>query len=340
MNNKYFFSLFIVCFLFMLRNAHAQVLYFEDFEKFSLGNVGTDITGDIPGQGGFLTKITTSIVGSTNGSNSDFRIQVDPKRGNILAINSQAMQQRTKKEYMIREVIKPDLDYLWNTRDTLNNIMMYEYFFYTEKDIYVNNWQVESLAQAVDSCVLSNIDFNGFSKKIFGSTLLLPSNTWVNVITYVDYYTNKIYHQIPSSNYGETANYNLVVYPIEEHKISRLSFLLKGYDVYKDSYSAKYDDIKISAIYNLPKFLSFNIVNISKFNIYPNPVNDILTISNPENISVDEIIIYDLTGKNVKKADFHNGNEMQVDVSNFKAGVYSVHVNTKQGTEVKKIIKK
>ena len=95
------------------------------------------------------------------------------------------MQQRTKKEYMIREVIKPDLDYLWNTRDTLNNIMMYEYFFYTEKDIYVNNWQVESLAQAVDSCVLSNIDFNGFSKKMFGSTLLLPSNTWVICITYV-----------------------------------------------------------------------------------------------------------------------------------------------------------
>ena len=31
---------------------------------------------------------------------------------------------------------------------------------------------------------------------------------------------------------------------------------------------------------------------------------------------------------------------MQADVSNFKAGVYSVHVKTKQGTEVKKIIKK
>ena len=74
-----------------------KFLYFEDFEKFSLGNVGTDITGDIPGQGGFLTKITTSIVGSTNGSNSDFRIQVDPKRGNILAINSKQCNKGQKK---------------------------------------------------------------------------------------------------------------------------------------------------------------------------------------------------------------------------------------------------
>lgn len=177
MNNKYFFSFLTVCFLFMVRNTQAQVLYFEDFEQFSVGNVGTDITGNIPGQGVFFTRITTSISESTNESSSDFRIQVDPKRGNVLVISSQAMQQRAKKEYMIREVIKPDLDYLWNTRDTLNNIMKYEYYFYTEKDIFENNWEVEALAKAVDSCVLSNIDFNGFSKK----------NTWINIIATIQY---------------------------------------------------------------------------------------------------------------------------------------------------------
>ena len=55
--------------------------------------------------------------------------------------------------------------------------------------------------------------------------------------------------------------------------------------------------LKYSAIYNLPKFLSFNIINISKFNIYPNPVNDILTISNAKYKSVDEIIVYHITQK-------------------------------------------
>lgn len=68
-------------------------------------------------------------------------------------------------------------------------------------------------------------------------------------------------------------------------------FLLKGYDVYKDSYSAKYDDNTISADYNLPNFLDDKEIIASKFNIYPNPAADIVTISDTEGTNVEEIII-------------------------------------------------
>ena len=35
----------------------AQVLFTENFENYTLGNLGTDPTGVIPGQGGWFIKI-------------------------------------------------------------------------------------------------------------------------------------------------------------------------------------------------------------------------------------------------------------------------------------------
>ena len=36
---------------------NAQVLFTENFENYTLGNLGTDPTGVIPGQGGWFIKI-------------------------------------------------------------------------------------------------------------------------------------------------------------------------------------------------------------------------------------------------------------------------------------------
>jgi len=46
--------------------ATAQVLYTENFNNLSVGNVGTDITGTIPGQGGWYTKSYNSSSGATS----------------------------------------------------------------------------------------------------------------------------------------------------------------------------------------------------------------------------------------------------------------------------------
>lgn len=311
---------------------NAQQLYFEDFESCFVGNVGTDTKGMIEGQAGLLTKIT----GKLSGSNSDFRIENDPLRGNVLVIESGIRQKL--KEKMERQVIKPKLDSLWNKRDTANNVLMYEYFIYTHKKIKQANWKVQTIASAVDGCKLSNIPFDGFTKKM--EDLILPENSWIKVITYVDYRTNEIFHQIPSLNYDAQAKYRLSFFPIEEHKINKLTFTLLGNDEYEKGYLVKYDNIRVSAINSLPNFLNLNTINSSKFNIYPNPVNDIVTIINKENISVEEIIVYNLNGKMIQNVKFNQSTELQVDISHLKSGVYNLHLITNQGVVVEKIIKK
>src|SRR5690606_41532060 len=77
--------------------ADAQVLYTENFNNLSVGNVGTDITGTIPGQGGWYTKA----ISSGNGDLSDFQIIAESGRGNIMQIvnpKSGSMNSLEKKD--------------------------------------------------------------------------------------------------------------------------------------------------------------------------------------------------------------------------------------------------
>lgn len=76
---------------------------------------------------------------------------------------------------------------------------------------------------------------------------------------------------------------------------------------------------------------------VSKWNIYPNPVNNVLNVSFDENIA--NISIYNLLGQEVIYKTI-NANQGSVDVSNLAAGTYLIRV-TSHNEEVKtlKIIK-
>jgi hypothetical protein len=75
--------------------------------------------------------------------------------------------------------------------------------------------------------------------------------------------------------------------------------------------------------------------NIS-FDIYPNPVNDILYIETPT-LTVE---IYDVYGRRqVTETPSHQDN-LSIDVSNLKSGVYFVKVVTENGETVQRFVKK
>lgn len=73
----------------------------------------------------------------------------------------------------------------------------------------------------------------------------------------------------------------------------------------------------------------------NKFNIYPNPVNDILVIDTDEEIA--EINIYNIVGISVFKAD---NIKHDINVSDFAEGVYFISIKTDKGEVVKRFIKK
>ncbi|EIA07570.1 T9SS type A sorting domain-containing protein [Flavobacterium frigoris] len=75
------------------------------------------------------------------------------------------------------------------------------------------------------------------------------------------------------------------------------------------------------------------------FNIYPNPVNEILNINSKHSIEVQSIAIYDILGQMVIVVP--NANSVsKIDVSKLATGKYFLKMNTEKGSSNMKFIKK
>jgi len=124
--------------------ATSQVLYNENFDNYTLGNLGIDPTGVIPGQGGWLTAMYQ------NGNSSHVTITAEPNRGKVLTATSgmpppqhnisifknglnTLIDQRTPGN----NVIKLEVDFYTGAQHTFNNPGMYQkiYLLYEEFDL-------------------------------------------------------------------------------------------------------------------------------------------------------------------------------------------------------------
>jgi len=118
-----------------------------------------------------------------------------------------------------------------------------------------------------------------------------------------------------------------------------LRFFLSSTDQYYPIRFLKVDNILISAVNTLPKL---NIVTIdsAKFNLYPNPATNIVNITNNENLVINQIEIYDFSGKLINIQNFNNETEIQLNVENLQSNTYILHLQTNEGLAIKKLIKK
>ena len=81
--------------------------------------------------------------------------------------------------------------------------------------------------------------------------------------------------------------------------------------------------------------LSIDNINAFDFGIYPNPVQDELSITTIEN--VESVQIVDLVGNTVLISDVVNG---KVDVSSLTSGVYVIRLSSANGVATSKFVKK
>src|SRR5690606_2849304 len=100
----------------------------------------------------------------------------------------------------------------------------------------------------------------------------------------------KIYVYIPALNILKTADFT------HSETIDLLN--IRGFGSGNLSVAVKYDNIKITALQTIPSYiLSTNEQLAAKFNLYPNPANNVVNITNNENMFVKEVAVYDTTGK-------------------------------------------
>ena len=73
--------------------------------------------------------------------------------------------------------------------------------------------------------------------------------------------------------------------------------------------------------------------------LYPNPADSKVHLSNPRQMDLSEVTIYDLTGRIVNKVDLTNmGSEITIDVSTLANATYMLVIKGEQGTSTKQLI--
>ncbi|HLW41335.1 MAG TPA: T9SS type A sorting domain-containing protein [Flavobacterium sp.] len=379
--------IYIICFSCLLGSGlQAQVLWSDDFDSYTTGNVGTinSLSGQsnvspnpaVAGQGEWFVIETYSATGSYTNS-FEARIEPEPGRGNVLTLEDIPQTASSSFNISLFKAVgneKPEggIESLWHERDTGNDILKFEYDFYTG-----NLGTTPSPDQSGSGIGLSKAKNSGFNftadlahmmssryltmpsanlirnlsffkeipnieNKVFGQ---LSDSTWVTVIMYIDYATGYLYMEVPSMNKAvRSANpvpltpvQGMVLEPIDHISIGLSTNVLSG-NGNRNPYFVKYDNLKMSAVNTLP--LSLKKLAATKFTIFPNPVTEIVTITNSDNIGVEQIEIFDISGKNIKTQSFNNENEVQLNLGDFASGTYLLHIKTNAGTAVEKVVKK
>lgn len=77
----------------------------------------------------------------------------------------------------------------------------------------------------------------------------------------------------------------------------------------------------------------------NKIVTYPNPVLNIVSITNTDNLNIKSISISDMNGRVVKTKNVENFTEIKMNISDLSSGVYLMNINASEGYIVKKIIK-
>lgn len=349
---------FLLPFLF-LNSLTAQVLYTENFDNYNLGNLGTDPKGVILGQGGWLT--TTGSNAAPN--NNYFTITNEQNKGKVLTlttlVNSGLVAVKTGIDTFVNQrtngynVIKFEIDYYTGTEYYMNGSTgspPYNYIHLRSKAGSLFSYYHMILSQAG---YISASYYNGksetnsgkFSNNPWGDPL--PVDSWVTFRVYMDYNNKKIYFETPHFGTvisGDFLSQSTSVNLIEDFKPTEISLRTNPHTVSNvQQIVHRYDNIKITALNAVPPEvinLSVNEQLASKFNLYPNPATNVVNITNSENTLVNQVTVYDVTGKQLSTQTYNNETEIQLNVEHLASGTYMLHLQTNAGTAVKKLVKK
>lgn len=352
----------------------AQNIYTENFDSYTLGNIGTDYTGTVPGQGGWYTSSFNVPSWGVPLSNNHYQIVTEANKGKVAQVGPLSLQGEAE-----RILFHTGLKNLWQQRTPGNNILKITYDMYTAESIMkVNDGSIWMLLYGNEGQLINyryrpspqdgttsagvTLARGNFNNKPAGSdpsvfrinnqNLLLTPKTWVRFEAYIDYNTSKAYFYIPVFNRTIVKSFSYTLSlggtdvegnPLPDDSPEKNSFYVSKNVGFTDlaTFTPKYDNINLSAINTLPAYvLSVNQQLAAKFNMYPNPATSLVTITNSENMPVQQVTIYNSNGKQLSRKTFSNNSEIQLNVEHLASGTYMLHIETNEGTAVKKLVKK
>lgn len=332
---------------------NAQLFYNENCSTLTLGNVGSDLTGATVGQGGWYTYVAAT------GLNTDFQVvNAGGVNGNAFQITGSANTTNT------RYLFKTNLQALWASRTSGNNILEVEFDYFTgPTSISTNSFRIylysdETTSKAIagmgsaKNAIVSTINYtnnvtgyahydNAGTAAFYGFgmgtvtpyQITFPINTWLRLGFSYNKTDGKVVWKGPGINgYVTGAAPGLDVKELDIIGVAGTLNAVSSTGII-DNFL-----VRASAVDTLLDTNSFSFLD-SKFSVSPNPANDFITVTNSDNILVSGISITDLNGRVVKQNSYTNVSDIQVNVSNLASGIYMMNITSDKGSVTKKIIK-
>jgi hypothetical protein len=283
-----------------------EVISFETGEGFTLGTLhnqkGWTVTEGIDGY--LENQIITDTEASDenysfmNGDEPEYDFQWFPMFGAAKEYDSPFSNENFIISYdvMVTEKMGADFEFTLFSKDEVND-------YYPIAGV--------GMEYQGNMYVISSIDYD--YEMIEGVTW--EENTWYNIKVEINpeelkYYVN-----------------DELVFTGENYNVSDIS----GFNMLHNNYggSAYYDNIQIN-----PEMANVKDMTSSNFNVYPNPVKDVLSLDLNEKIVTVEI--YSLAGQKIKTF----GHVSNVQVSDLTKGSYIVKIQTESGiVYTKKFVK-
>ncbi len=143
---------------------------------------------------------------------------------------------------------------------------------------------------------------------------------------------------LPSESMSEPESHGFIAYKIKPKENVAVGDVVAGTaNIYFDFNPAI---ITNTANTEFVENLSLEDFSLTSVSIYPNPVNNELFLLNNVTGSFIEVSIYNIEGRLLISNIKTNENRHTINVSEFKSGVYFLTVQTNQGIETFKVIKK
>lgn len=324
---------------------NAQTLESADYNGLTVGNIGTDLTGATPGQGGYYTFSVTPV---TTATNADFQIVNDvAEQGKVFQINGPANATESKVAW------KADLATTWSTRTLGNDIIEVEYDFFTGAATTSKSTTGFRLYNAAGQTVagfrfvpetkvitgLARYNSNGnigtyfFNLGAAGAAITLNSDTWVRIGFAFNKTTGEVTWKGPGYYVGVTGT-EIGVDPDE------IDFVVVAGTGNTVSAVSKFDNYtaKATAVEALLGIEEVSSPSANVIKLYPNPVNDVLLI-NASNISISNVEVVDINGRLVKSLSVGNSSDAKINVSDLSAGVYMINIYSENSKTTKKFVK-
>lgn len=337
-----------------MSNLYSQELYFEDFEDFNLGIINENTDGFTPGQGDWYVR---SSMYNSPPSETWFQIVNDIQNQKSFQLTSTTFSNTITVQTQKREI-----DALIDSRDATNHVIKFEFDFnpgpQASTSSILPNFSVYSIFlnqndNFLDRKVIAGFDYFPESGIIKGTRnshqpiyyrynlgrndtdLYIPFNTWTKFIIHIDYQNNTLYYEIPSLNVLKiVTNFSPDSFPNNMLDFTPKSIEMSS-TMHVDNSYARFDNIKITATQQV----TLNNEKNEKVNysIYPNPTTDYINIVSNETHLIQNIQLFDLTGKCIKT---YENNFEKIDVNEIQKGLYVLKINSLNGFQYKKIEKK